>query len=59
MTVKRHEPYLIERVVNAAVPAIILTPLLAIAVAGEVIDRLPDPRAVLWLARNLRMRRIT
>ena len=59
MTAKRHEPYLIERVVNAAAPAIILTPLLAIAVAGEVIDRLPDPRAVLRLARNLRMRRIT
>src|SRR5690606_28500515 len=55
----KHQPYLIERVVNAAVPAIILTPLLAIAIAGEVIDRLPDPRAVLWLARNLRMRRIT
>ena len=59
MTVKHHKPYLIERVVNTAVPAIILTPLLAIAIAGEVIDRLPDPRAALWLAQHLRMRRIT
>ena len=45
------EPHVLERVVNTALPAMILAPALLIMTASEIAESLPSPRVALFVLR--------
>lgn len=47
-----------QRALEAAAKAPFVAVFVGLAVAGELLELVPDPRLALWAARDLRVRRI-